>query len=174
MELLENEPVDILFTDLRLPERDGISLLVEVLQQRPGLPCVLMTGYASVESSVEALRLGARDYVFKPITPQKIISALRRSLPDESDLATAAETQRRLPAQAPLGGESLPVQDANDPAAIVVPLEGDLRAMNRFLVREVILRCDGNKAAAARTLGMHRRSLYRLLDEDGGDRSVVR
>lgn len=172
LDLLQDEPVDILFTDLRLPERDGISLLVEVLQQRPELPCVVMTGYASVESSVEALRLGARDYVFKPITPQKIISALQRSLPVEAD--SAAPAVGRRPTTVPPSDELLAGRGEDDPTAIVVPLKGDLRAMNRFLVREVILRCDGNKAAAARTLGMHRRSLYRLLEEDGGDRQIPR
>ena len=50
--------------------------------------------------------------------------------------------------------------------AISVPLVGGLKRMERSIIDEVIQRCRGNKAAAARALGMHRRTLYRLLEDD--------
>jgi DNA-binding NtrC family response regulator len=46
-----------------------------------------------------------------------------------------------------------------------LPLAGGLKAMERWIIEEVIRRCRGNKAAAARALGLHRRTLYRMLDE---------
>jgi len=52
---------------------------------------------------------------------------------------------------------------------ISVPLAGGLRQIERYILDEVIQRCRGNKAAAARVLGLHRRTLYRMLEEDAGD-----
>lgn len=55
---------------------------------------------------------------------------------------------------------------ATNGETVTVPLEGDLRKIQREIVREVIGRCSGNKAAAARSLGLHRKTIYRLLEED--------
>ena len=54
---------------------------------------------------------------------------------------------------------------STDPETISVPLAGGLKDMELALVNEVVRRCQGNKAAAARTLQLHRRTLYRLLEE---------
>jgi DNA-binding NtrC family response regulator len=56
---------------------------------------------------------------------------------------------------------------------VTVPLGGDLKEMERHIVREMIQRCHGNKAAAARALGMHRRTLYRLLQEDDSTKQTT-
>lgn len=159
---LKREGADLLFTDSRLPDRDGIGLLMEVRLLQPELPCVLMARYASVESAVEALRLGVRDYVFKPITHQKIRLAMHRALASAA-LAPPPAGSRQMPPASPIGTPQLPDSEAT---TIKVPLKGGLREMNRHLVREVLLLCDGNKSAAARILGMHRRSLYRLLRDE--------
>ena len=55
-----------------------------------------------------------------------------------------------------------------DDSTISVPLAGNLYEMERFIIQEVIFRCRGNKAAAARTLGLHRRTLYRILGKSSG------
>jgi ActR/RegA family two-component response regulator len=55
-------------------------------------------------------------------------------------------------------------QTPPDLATIVVSLQGGLKVMERAIVKEVVCRCHGNKAAAARALGLHRRTLYRLLE----------
>jgi DNA-binding NtrC family response regulator len=58
-----------------------------------------------------------------------------------------------------------------DSQSIALPLTGGLKEMERFIIGDVIQRCGGNKAAAARTLGLHRRTLYRILAADSGDLS---
>lgn len=62
----------------------------------------------------------------------------------------------------------------HDCETLSLPLAGSLKQMERTIIEEVVQRCKGNKAAAARTLGLHRRTLYRLLENDEGraDRSV--
>jgi DNA-binding NtrC family response regulator len=78
--LLRQEPPDVLFVDLRLPGRDGIGTIEEVRRFLSHLPIVVITGYGSFESSVEALRLGVADYVTKPITGRKISLSLARAV----------------------------------------------------------------------------------------------
>src|SRR2546422_7133189 len=80
LDFLRRHPIDVLFTDICLPTRDGISLVREAVKLRPYLTSVVMTGSASIESLVEGLRLGVCDYVTKPITQEKIRAALVRAL----------------------------------------------------------------------------------------------
>jgi DNA-binding NtrC family response regulator len=75
-ELLAKETFDCLLTDLRLPGRDGIELLREAASRLPDCFLIILTAFASLESAVEALRIGAHDYMFKPVR----LDALRRKL----------------------------------------------------------------------------------------------
>lgn len=63
---------DLVFTDLVMPDMDGIEVVRQVLQEKPATAVVMITGFASVESAVEALKLGALDYIEKPFTPSEL------------------------------------------------------------------------------------------------------
>lgn len=78
--LLKHGSCDALFIDLRMPGRDGIATIEDVRRFLPRLPIVVITGFGSLESSVEAMRLGVADYVTKPITAKKISMALARAI----------------------------------------------------------------------------------------------
>jgi two-component system response regulator PilR (NtrC family) len=65
LEVLTRERIDILITDLRMPEMNGVDLLREAKRVAPDTVCIIMTAFASTETAVEALRLGAADYVNK-------------------------------------------------------------------------------------------------------------
>lgn len=71
---------DIVLTDLRLPENDGLDVLKAVMHERPGTPVVLMTSYGEIRTAVQAMRLGAFDYVTKPVNPDEILLTIRRGL----------------------------------------------------------------------------------------------
>lgn len=78
---------DIILTDLRLPDHDGLEILHFALRESPGVPVVLMTGYADIRTAVQAMKLGAFDYVAKPVNPDEIIVTINRalSMADTSD-----------------------------------------------------------------------------------------
>jgi DNA-binding NtrC family response regulator len=78
--LMERQPFQVLFTDLCMPGMDGLAVLRRALQVCPQLSAVVFTGHARLDSCVEAMRLGACDYVTKPFTPQDIRGALARAL----------------------------------------------------------------------------------------------
>jgi len=67
LQFLEQVDVDLILSDLRMPGLDGLALLQKVREVYPQTMVVLMTAYASVETVVEALRLGAQDYLLKPL-----------------------------------------------------------------------------------------------------------
>ncbi|MFM7818263.1 MAG: response regulator transcription factor [Verrucomicrobiota bacterium] len=63
--------------DLRLPDSDGLDLVRDLLRLCPGLPLVVLTGFGSIATAMDAVRLGARDYLTKPADPEQILAALR-------------------------------------------------------------------------------------------------
>ncbi|MFZ2088185.1 MAG: sigma-54 dependent transcriptional regulator [Desulfobaccales bacterium] len=69
---LESQPFDLAFLDLRLKETSGLELLPKFLAISPRLPIVLITAYATIETAVEAIKRGARDYLAKPFSPAQI------------------------------------------------------------------------------------------------------
>ena len=69
---LERQTFDLAFLDLRLKETSGLDLLPKLLAASPHLPIVMITAYATIETAVEAIKRGARDYLPKPFTPAQI------------------------------------------------------------------------------------------------------
>jgi DNA-binding NtrC family response regulator len=69
---IKSNAYDLVITDIRMPGVDGIGLLEETKKLQPDMAVIMMTAYASVETAVEALRLGASDYIMKPFTPEKV------------------------------------------------------------------------------------------------------
>lgn len=70
---LENEPVDIVLLDVKMPGMDGIQTLRTIKDHYPGVEVILLTGHASLEAAVEGLDLGAFDYMMKPVSIDDII-----------------------------------------------------------------------------------------------------
>ncbi|HEV7889262.1 MAG TPA: sigma-54 dependent transcriptional regulator [Pyrinomonadaceae bacterium] len=78
--LAEAHPFDLMFTDLRLPDSDGIELLSRVKASVPGTQVILMTAHGSTEITIEAIKLGAFYYVEKPFTPDHALTLAERAL----------------------------------------------------------------------------------------------
>jgi DNA-binding NtrC family response regulator len=70
--LLDREEWSILLVDLKMPRVDGIEVLSKALEVKPGFPVIIFTAYATVETAVEAMRIGAYDYLVKPIDPDTL------------------------------------------------------------------------------------------------------
>ena len=78
LELLERLPVDILLTDLKVPEMGGLELLKRVRAGYPHVAAMVLTQYGTIETAIEATRLGARDYVTKPFHVEELRTKLER------------------------------------------------------------------------------------------------
>jgi DNA-binding NtrC family response regulator len=80
LERLTGQRFDLLMTDLRMPRMTGIELLAEARKVRPEMPVVVMTAFATVETAVEAMKLGAYDYVQKPFDVERAMRVVEKAL----------------------------------------------------------------------------------------------
>jgi len=78
--LMEQEPFDVVITDLKMPKMDGIALLDHARRIQPSAAVIMMTAYATIETAVEATRKGALDYITKPFRKERILLTIRRAL----------------------------------------------------------------------------------------------
>ena len=74
LKTMEQNPFDVVLLDMRMPGQDGMSVLRTIKQKWPESEVVIITGYPSVAGAKEAVRLGAYDYVAKPVGPEEVIN----------------------------------------------------------------------------------------------------
>ncbi|MBK7583275.1 MAG: sigma-54-dependent Fis family transcriptional regulator [Myxococcales bacterium] len=130
LEVLKAQPVSVVVCDLRMPDMEGIEVLRECKRLRPNTEFILMTAYASVATAVEALRLGAYDYITKPFDPDQlrgvVLSAVGRSAPASEPNGDDPTPKELLPG---LVGRSPPMRElaaqvvryaASDATALVI------------------------------------------------------
>lgn len=134
LELAHASPPDFALVDLKLGGESGLNLIAPLRALRADMRIILVTGYASVATAVEAIKRGADNYLPKPVTA----AALLRALQDEAPLEEEAQT--------------------------MTPLS----RLEWEHIQQAMQACDGNVSAAARLLGMHRRSLQRKLAKRPG------
>lgn len=144
--LREHKP-DCVVLDLKLAETTGLQLLPQLFAIQPDLQVVVLTGYASVATTVEAIKQGAINYLCKPATTDEILAAF-----DDAD------NVRRGAMLAPGRVQYAPTTD--------MPLSVD-RMEWEYIQRQLAAN-NGNVAATARALGMHRRTLQRKLQKRPG------
>ncbi|MBG6060893.1 DNA-binding NtrC family response regulator [Flavobacterium sp. CG_9.1] len=77
---LKSTEFDLIITDLRLPDYDGITLMSEIKMTHPTIPILLMTGYADVSTAVKAIKNGAADYISKPFNPEEVLLVINNAL----------------------------------------------------------------------------------------------
>jgi DNA-binding NtrC family response regulator len=95
LEALKSEDVDAILTDRRLPGMDGVELVRQVKAEHPDLAVVVMTAYGTIESAVEAMRLGAEDYLVKPFEMAELLLVIRRAIEFQELKADSRRTLRR-------------------------------------------------------------------------------
>jgi len=84
IELLQQKEYDLIISDLKMPGMSGIEVLKSVRTLQPHIPVILITGYASVETAVEAMKNGAVDYLQKPFVPDLLLEKVRNALSQRS------------------------------------------------------------------------------------------
>ena len=97
--MLKTEQFDLCLTDMRLPDGDGLDLVKWIQQYSPSVPVAVITAHGNMETAVRALKLGAFDFVSKPLGPAGICaswSQLRSSCPDTNDADTSVFGPRLL------------------------------------------------------------------------------
>ncbi|MCC6751663.1 MAG: sigma-54-dependent Fis family transcriptional regulator [Deltaproteobacteria bacterium] len=99
LETLEQrrDEVDVVLSDLRMPEMDGLTLMAAVHERAPGVPVLVMTAHATVESAVEAMRRGAYHYLQKPLPhPEEVALTVARAVDHRRLLSRTRQLEQRL------------------------------------------------------------------------------
>jgi DNA-binding NtrC family response regulator len=86
IEMALKNDYDIVLTDIRMPGVGGLIVLRDIKRARPKMPVIIITGYASVRSAVQAMKLGAADYIEKPFEPEKLVEAISTAVKAAKDL----------------------------------------------------------------------------------------
>jgi two-component system response regulator RegA len=122
--------------DMRMPGASGLDLLRALKRIDPNTEVVLLTGYGSIPSAVEAVRAGASNYLTKPAEPDEIEAAFKGDVRDEREARADGSPVAETPS---------------------------LDRANWEHIQRVLSDCGGNISEAARRLGLHRRTLQRKL-----------
>ena len=122
--------------DMKLAQETTLSIIKPIRQSRPNSRIILLTGFASIATAVDAIKLGADDYLTKPLDTQTLLAVLNES--KASDVETITE----------IDGQTLSAEQAQWQH-----------------IQQVLKANDGNISATARQLSMHRRTLQRKLQK---------
>jgi len=90
---VKKESFDLILTDLRLPDSDGIGLMAEFKNAYPEIPVILMTGYSDVNTAVKAIKNGAADYISKPFNPDEVLLVITNALQTPQTESPAKENK---------------------------------------------------------------------------------
>jgi len=131
--LAREESPELAVVDLRVPDGDGLDVVRALKRIDPTTIVVVLTGYGSIATALEAVRLGATHYLTKPADVEELIAAFAR---ENGDPSAAPRTEHAAPTLARVEWEH---------------------------IQRVLADCAGNVSEAARRLGIHRRSLQRKL-----------
>ena len=117
LELLEQQPVDLVLTDVRMPGMGGLELLEAMRPRWPRIEVVVMTGYGNVDDAVAAMKTGAADYIIKPVSKQELLVIIERALEARDLRAEVVALRREVKAQWGLPdivGTSMAMQKVQD------------------------------------------------------------
>ncbi len=139
VQVAELESAEYAVVDLRMPGKSGLELVRELHRIDPATRIVVLTGYGSIATALEAVRLGATHYLTKPADVDEVIASFERG-------------------DAPADAEAAPTQSE-------APETPSLARVEWEHIQRVLTDCGGNITKAAERLGIHRRSLQRKLSK---------
>ncbi|MEM6571248.1 MAG: response regulator [Planctomycetota bacterium] len=136
VQLAEHDSPEYAVIDLRMPGKGGMELLRELNRVDAGTRALILTGYGAIATAVEAVRLGAVNFIPKPADADDVVAAFEKYERGESDEGPIVTSSYRAPTLARMEWEH---------------------------IQRVLSDCGGNISESARRLGIHRRSLQRKL-----------
>jgi two-component system response regulator HydG len=102
LELMNSFTPDLVLCDFRLDDMDGTTLLVKIKEQLPEVPVIIMTGYSDIKVAVEVMKLGAYDYIGKPLFPDEILVTIKKALQNPGAGTAASQATNTTTHAAPV------------------------------------------------------------------------
>lgn len=120
---IEGNNYDLILSDLRLPDGDGIQLLKWLNDKYPSLPLIMMTSYADIQTAVQAIKLGASDYIAKPLNPDELLSKIREIIKDSSTPIQQADSPVQSAVNPYIEGQSQAARQMYEHVRLVAPTD---------------------------------------------------
>ncbi len=96
LDVLAAKPVDAVLMDVKMPDLDGIAALAKMRESRPELPVIMMSGHGTIDTAVKATQLGARDFLEKPISRDRLLVALKNALEHQKAVSELEELRAEV------------------------------------------------------------------------------
>ena len=134
VEVFRADPTDLAVVDLRMPGRTGLTVIGDLKAIRPDVQVLILSGFGSIATAIDAIRLGAVNFLPKPADADDILNAFKR------------------------GGSEVEIVESDELIPVPTLAQAEWEHIHRILAD-----CSNNISEAARRLGIHRRSLQRKL-----------
>lgn len=170
---------DLVLLDIWMPDTDGVTLLKEWSSQgQLTMPVIMMSGHATIDTAVEATKIGALNFLEKPIALQKLLSAVEQGLargqerprvaaPAQAPATPAMTAPEAAPAETPVNGAPQRVPEAEMQFSFDMPLREARDMFERAYFEYHLLREHGSMTRVAEKTGLERTHLYRKLKQLG-------
>jgi two-component system nitrogen regulation response regulator NtrX len=141
--LIEREPPDLVFLDIKMPGQDGLEALQKIKQSNEALPVVIISGHGTVSTAVEATKLGAFDFIEKPLASERVLVTIRNALDTTRLKDENRSLKRAVEARHQMVGESPALRDIWDkikraaPTNATVLLLGESGAGKELVARSI-------------------------------------
>jgi len=138
IKLIEKKKFDLVLSDFRLPDVDGMEILKKIKELKPDLPVIIMTAYADVRMAVKLIKSGAFDYVTKPIQPEEILNLINKATPNYPKKETRNFTGKDF-----VVGKSKGIQAVMQHVKVVAPtditvlIEGETGAGKEYIAKAI-------------------------------------
>ncbi|ADE10255.1 two component transcriptional regulator, Fis family [Sideroxydans lithotrophicus ES-1] len=158
----ENHTPDLVLLDIWMPDTDGLSLLKEwVAQERLTMPVIMMSGHGTIETAMEAMRIGASDFLEKPIALQKLLATVAKAIQQGVPTTVGSFQQETL--------SEKPEREKTDqiPLPLDLPLREAREHFDNLYFNYQMKKENGNISRIAEKAGIERTHLYRKLKQLG-------
>lgn len=118
---IEKESVDLVLLDVQLPGIDGLDSLKKIRKDKPRLPVVMMSGHGTIQTALEAIRLGAVDFIEKPLSTERLIVTIRNALHIEELVRENIELKSGSPHGLEIIGSSKVIKDVLEKVRVTAP-----------------------------------------------------
>lgn len=114
LSILKEHEFDLLFSDIKMPQMDGIELLDQVRISKPELPVIMISGHGTIEVAVDAIKRGAYDFIIKPIDLNRLMVAVRNALDKKELVVTTNILKKRVERSYQMVGQSDKIKQVRD------------------------------------------------------------